>query len=155
MSDLTPERVRELLDDYEIAHRPGMQAFREDLRTPEAAARARDALCIAAPDLARAVLQAWKERDEARVAALREAASLLDAAEQPLHPDPAIRVEVEAERDAARTFDGAAGLQEGWHRGWTKPAEVLRASAAYIERGEHSPDRGEEECLEYCQEDLP
>lgn len=43
----------------------------------------------------------------------------------PLHPDPAIDAEVRAERDDARAVDRAAGVVEGWHRGWVPPSLLI------------------------------
>ena len=132
-------------------------------------ARSNAGLLAAAPDLASALLQAWEERD-ALQALLRTVCGILveavgaggpcdaeDAARRVVEALEAARDDAHREAALARGFQAradAAGERArivAWLRdeaGNSDPESSMwnayRAAAA-IERGEHSPDRGEEE----------
>jgi len=138
VTDLTPERVRALLDGatpgpwhsaphcvYAGETPPGpfggeswvAQTYHDHpLRARE---REDASLIAAAPDLALALLAAWAERDEARA-------------------DERARI-VAWLRDE---YDARARGSSAWE---ATTGDFTRGIAAAIERGEHSPDRGEEE----------
>lgn len=59
------------------------------------------------------------EEDQAAIDAAHTERQGATPKAEPLHPDPEIAEEVRADMDAGRKIDKAAGIREGWHRGWT------------------------------------